>query len=185
MQIKFLSFSLLVLLFSCNLRSKKYKEIVINNIISITVPEDYALTEKKGIDSYVFELKNKKGVLFKGDLGIYPHRLTDPNFPVFDIKLRDSILKRTPDSLKSNTVHFSEYPDEDYEQRIFAKEFYTYDTVNNIVLKLVQPKIIGQGVTGLYVPKLKDGNSLVIYTDNLDSAGHQNALQMFRTLKYR
>ena len=38
---------------------------------------------------------------------------------------------------------FSEYPKEDYDQRISDAEFLMYDAINGIVSKILQPKKIG------------------------------------------
>ena len=53
-----------------------------------------------------------------------------------------------------------------------------------MVVKLIQPKKIGDGITGMYVPKLKDGNKLSIYAENADSLQNMQILQIFKTVKF-
>jgi hypothetical protein len=85
----------------------------------------------------------------------------------------------------SEEVLFSKYPEKDTKQAIFQKNFFMYDTINKIIVKIVQPKRIGNGITGIYIPELSDSNSLSIYASNLDSSSHIMALRMFHTLSYK
>ena len=175
----------MVMYVCCTNDQRQLKEVNLNNTLSMTIPKDWEIKEKQGIDSYAFEITNSRGLTLHGDLGRYSTQLLEPSFPVFDIKLKDSLLKRTSNQLNLNTVHFSENPEEDNDQRIFSKQFYIYDTINSIVVKLVQPKKIGDGMTGIYVPKLKDGNSLSIYAENVDSLEHMEILRIFKTIKFK
>ena len=65
------------------------------------------------------------------------------------------------------------------------KVYYRCDTTNGIVTTVVRPKKVGQGLTGIYIPELKDSFSLAIWGKNLDSAKQMTALRMFRTIRYR
>jgi hypothetical protein len=82
-------------------------------------------------------------------------------------------------------VVFTNTPDEDNLQNIFQDNFYMYDSVNGLLAKIVLPKKVKRGVTGLYIPDLKDGNSFSIYARSLDSVSQGKALQMFQTIKYK
>src|ERR1700743_587006 len=139
-------FVFIILISACNNVIKKQKEVFINNELIVTIPGDWKLEEKKGIDSYVFRLSDNNGGVIKGDLGKFVNRLNEPAYPVFDFKLKDSLLKRAQGQLDLNTIHFSDFPDEDSEERIFSKQFYVYDTINGILAKLVLPKRTGKGV---------------------------------------
>jgi hypothetical protein len=164
---------------------ERQKRILINKMLYISVSEEWKLGEKQGIDSYVFKLKNNNGIIVNGDIGKFATQLNEPKFPVFDIKLKDTLLKRTAYQIDLSTVHFSMFPKEDYDHGIFMKQYYIYDTINGIIAKLVQPKRIGDGKTGIYIPKLKDGNSLCMYTENADSLTHITLLKMFKTIRYK
>ncbi len=67
---------------------------------------------------------------------------------------------------------------------IYAKNFYMYDTLNDITVKIIQPKRIGYGITGMYIPSLKDSSSFSIHAMNLDNNSHRIALFFFKTLRY-
>jgi hypothetical protein len=177
------------LLFSCKEDKKEVllRDIAIGNILVMKVPNEMKFMEGKGIDSYVAYLINDKEDTFHieyGNKGII-NSLYNVSPPVFLLSQKETILKTSVKEPLSDEVLFSEYPEEDTEQKIFDKNYFLYDTVNTIVAKLVQPKKIGDGITGLYVPKLKDGKSFSIYAHNLDSVDHRNALQMFETIKYK
>lgn len=60
-----------------------------------------------------------------------------------------------------------------------------YDTINGIPAKIVQPKKIGDGLTGVYFPELRNGNGFSMYAMNLDSTTHKHALFLFRKIAYK
>jgi len=82
-------------------------------------------------------------------------------------------------------VVFSDSYKIDNIQNVFDRNFYEYDTIHGIVAKIIQPKRIGQGMTGCYIPELKDGKSFSIYALNLDSVMQAKGLRLFRSIKYK
>jgi hypothetical protein len=162
-------------------------DVTIANALVVSATDKAKIVEEKGIDSYVAYLVNDKRDTFHieyGDRGII-NSLYEPGPSVFPLSQKQGTIERAGKEPSTDEVLFSEYPEQDREQKIFDKNYVMYDTVNTIVAKLVQPKRIGDGITGLYIPRLKDGKSFSIYATNLDSAGHRRALQMFRTIKYK
>ena len=111
--------------------------------------------------------------------------LYDISPAVFPISQKDSIIKRLGKEPSTDEVLFSEYAEEDREQKIFDSNYFMYDTINGIVVKIIHPKKCGIGTTGLYIPKLKNGKVFSIYGKNLDSSLHQKALMMFKTISYK
>ncbi|RFM29064.1 hypothetical protein [Deminuibacter soli] len=71
---------------------------------------------------------------------------------------------------------------EDQNEDIFSNQYYLYNTTNGLLKKLVQPKKIGTGITGVFVPELKDGSQLFLYAKDLDSTQHKLAIEMFRAI---
>jgi hypothetical protein len=75
-------------------------------------------------------------------------------------------------------------PDEKLVERNGADSYIAYlidgnrDTLN---LEYGSPGIINN----LYIPKLKNGMGFSMYGKNLDSAGDQKAIAMFRTIQYK
>lgn len=181
----FYAFGILIFVVSCTDKKAVSKNVDIDSYITLTIPSNYSFHEKKGIDSYVFELSDGNGVVLKGDLGHYSYDLVEPNFPVFDLAIRDSILKRTNNQLDSNVLHFSEYPETDYELRIFSKQYYQYDTINGVIARVAFPKRHREGIYGVYFPKLKDGRRLSLYTENLDSLKFNIVQDIFHSIKYK
>ncbi len=178
------SYILFLIFASCLGCKPGREELYVRNSLKLSVRKGSSLTDKKGIDSYAFEIKDNKGMVLRGELGEFVNTLAEPDFPVFNIRLRDSLFSRGKYSIDSNSVFFSETPEEDYVEKIFAKQYYLYDTINGIVAKLIIPKKVGVGITGIYVPRLRDGVSFSLYGQDLDILSQQYALEVFQTIKY-
>jgi hypothetical protein len=133
----------------------------------------YLITENK--DTLHVELGNK-GIV---------NDLYDIPPSVFSLSQKQGVIEKAGKMPSADEVLFSEYPEEDKAQNIFDENYFLYDTINTIVVKLVQPKRIGNGITGVYIPKLRNGKSFSIYGSNLDSAAHKEALLMFKTIRYK
>lgn len=164
----------------------KEKPIKIGNVL-LVLPDSTKIIEKKGIDSYnsFFVLGSRDTFNIEYGLHgiIYSLYVSSPH--VFPLSDKEKLTQLNGKAPTDEEALFSEYPVEDEGQKIFDKNYYVYDTINSIVVKIIQPKRIGNGMTGLYVPKLKNGYSLSIYAKNLDSATHTKALNIFKTLRYK
>ena len=171
----------------CNISTPpKISEHNIGNLV-ISIPNNFKFIKDKGIDSYVAYLITASQDTFHieyVDKGII-YNLYEPSPHVLPLKDRENIIKLAGKEPTADEVLFSEYPQEDEGQRIFDKNYFMYDTINGIITKIVQPKKIGDGITGLYIPKLKDGTSFSIYAMNLDSIAHRDALKMFKMIRYK
>jgi hypothetical protein len=166
--------------------SEKEKEIQIG-LLRIDIPASTNFIKGQGVDSYVAYLVNEKKDTFHIEYG-------KPNiiYNLFDFppkalpeKDKEGLQKNLGKLPSPDEAVFSKSPEQDNLQNIFQDNFYLYDTINNIIVKIVQPKKIGQGKTGLYIPELKDGNCFSIYASNLDSNSHRKALQIFKTIRYK
>jgi hypothetical protein len=188
--LRVIKFVLIILLFTCCNHAKqkieKEREIEIGSI-EISVPATINFIKGQGVDSYVAYLVNKKKDTFHIEYG-------RPNiiYNLFDLppkalpeKDKEGLQKNLGKLPSPDEAIFSRSPEQDNLQDIFQDNFYLYDTINNITVKIVQPKRIGRGKTGLYIPELRDGNSFSIYASNLDSVSQWEALQMFKTIKYK
>jgi hypothetical protein len=163
------------------------QDINIGDRLILSVPRTTKFIKGNGVDSYVAFLVDEQKDTFRIDYG---HRgiindLHEEQPSIFLPEKKEWVTKSLGRTPTVEDALFSEYPEEDREQRIFDKNYFMYDTVNKIVAKVVQPKKIGNGITGLYFPKLKDGKSFSIYAANLDSIGHRRALEMFKTIRYK
>jgi len=183
-------FSFTFLLASCSdsksLKKSNIKEIEIG-ALKIIIPASDTFSKGRGIDSYVAYIISEKRDTFHIEYGrdniIYD--LFDVPPKGLPLKDKETFQKQFGKLPSPDEAVFTNYPEEDNLQNIFQKNFYLYDTINRLVVKIVQPKRIGEGITGLYIPQLPDGNSFSIYAKNLDSTSHRNALAMFKTISYK
>lgn len=186
--IKLLFFFLVIA--SCNenksSKEKGSKEIEIGTL-KIDIPASDTFIKGGGIDSYVAYIVNDKKDTFHIEYGrdniIYD--LFDVPPKGLPLKDKETFQKQFGKLPSPDEAVFTNSPEEDNLQNIFQKDFYLYDTMNSLTVKIVQPKRIGEGMTGLYIPKLRDGNSFSIYAKNLDSTSHRKALTMFKTISYK
>ena len=153
--------------------------------LHFTLPATYKVIEPKGIDSYVAWIINDKNDTFHLEYGYGKiiDRLVANPAPVLPMAQKESLTRSFGHPLTSEDAFFSNSPQEDREQAIFLDNYYMYDTINNIVVKLVQPKRIGHGITGIYIPETEDIGALSIYAKNLDSSANLEALNLFRTVR--
>ncbi len=176
------------LLTSCkeSVRKPQSQTVTIQDLVQLTLPSNYQFFKGTGVDSDIYYIINDKDSILVayGQKGII-NDLYDEPVPVWPDSLKKGLVERWGKEPKPDEVLFSEFPEDDNKQRIFEKNYFIYDTVNNIVVKIVQPKRVGNGITGLNIPKLKNGKSFTIRGDNLDGTAHQTLLKIFRTLKYR
>jgi hypothetical protein len=174
-------------LFSCREVKKLPKLEVTLGPLAIDVSPDDSVVKARGMDSYVAYIINSKKDTFNIEYGrpgiIYSLHIASP--PVFASSSKARVIRETGKMPAPDDVVFSDYPDVDYDQRIFEKTYWMYDTIHGIISKIVQPKKIGFGMTGLYIPRLKDGMSFSIYANNLDSNMHRKAIEMFKTVHYK
>ena len=161
--------------------------VTVQNLLQLTLPATYQFAKGQGVDSdiyYIISDRKDSILVAYGQKGII-NDLYDEPVAVWPDSLKKGLIERWGKEPGSDEVLFSEFPEDDNKQRIFGKNYFMYDTVNNIVVKIVQPKRVGDGITGLNIPKLGNGKSFTIRGDNLNSTTHQELLKVFRTLKYK
>jgi hypothetical protein len=152
--------------------------------LTFQAPSSMKLVQEQGIDSYVFDLIGENGDTIFVEYGKWVTNLYNPVPAIFSLEAKNTFIKRDGKVPTPDQVLFSEYPKEDQEQNIFDTNYYMYDTINNIVTKIVHPKREKQGIIGIYIPKLKNGNRFSMYSVNPDSATIIKSLRIFHTIKY-
>ena len=188
-RIFFTLFAPAALLLACRdkILTPKSQEVTIQNLLQLTLPATYQFIKGNGVDSdvhYIVTDTNDTISIEYGYKWIINNLYTAP-VPVFHSNKKEWARKSLGKEPAPDEVVFTEFPEDDYDQRIFEKNYFMYDTVNNIVVKIVQPKRIGDGITGLNIPKLKNGMSFTMRGDNLDSSTHKALLGIFNTLRYK
>ncbi len=157
-------------------------------IVTIEVPRSFKVLKSSSIDSYSLDIisHDNKDTLFVeyGQLGIIDDLFT-PMPVIVATSEKDLLLKNFNKAPTSEEIIFSDFPKEDREQNIFDLHYYMYDTIHTIIAKIIQPKAIGKGKTGLFIPKLRNGNAISMYANNLDSTQHKQMLEIFYSLKYK
>lgn len=172
---------------ACDKHTKvSYTEINMD-ILTMQIPSSYKFKPQKGVETYVGYIYDDKKDTFFIEFG--NHHFVDHLFEdlptIFSESAKAGFTKNLGAVPGPDEALFSKLPEEDMKEAIFQKNYYLYDTINGIVVKIVQPKKMGNGITGIYIPQLKDSNSVNVYANNLDSVHHMDALRMFRTIRYR
>ena len=178
--------SILIIISCTNHNKLNYKRIDID-VLTMQVPSSYQFKPQMGVDTYVGYLYDDKYDTFFIEFGnqhFVDHLFVDGP-TIFSEGAKGRFTKNLGKVPGPDEALFSKFPEEDTKEAIFQKNYYLYDTINRIVVKIVQPKKIGEGITGIYIPQLRDSNSVNVYANNLDSAHHVEALKMFRTIQYR
>ena len=168
-----------------NATSANPNQLITVGSATLQVPASFKYVKGRGIDSYVAFLITEKNDTFQVEFG-GPHsvyRLFEKPPVAFPVSVKAQVPVDT--SLSDPGVVFTNSYQEDNEEGILMPNYYLYDTINKITVKIVQPKKMGHGLTGLFVPDLPHGNALSIYAMNLDSAEHKRALMIFHSLKLK
>ena len=177
---------LLLQLHSCNrAETGNTKSMVIAEKYLLRVPKEMEFSEKKGVDSYVFTLKSNNGYNLHGEIGIYLPEALFEYLMVFPKTFRDSLEFRLGYPIDTTRIFFSDFPDNDKWDNTFSKNFYRYTVVNNNLLKIVEPKLKGIGVTGLIYWDKDNEQFFSLYGENLSEGQHLAALNIFYSLGTR
>jgi hypothetical protein len=184
----FMGFSLLI---ACNSNrnsdTNAAKRVISIGTLTIEIPSAYKFSRGGGIDSYVAYMIDDKNDSFSIEYGrakiIY--RLFDYPPTVLPKSIKTQFEKGLLRIPTTDEVVYSNTAKEDEAECIFMKNYYRYDTIGQLVVKIVQPKRIGDGITGMFVPELPDSNCLSVYARNLDSSAHMAALKVFYSLKMK
>ncbi|HVW62951.1 MAG TPA: hypothetical protein VHC48_23025 [Puia sp.] len=162
------------------------KTITIGRVM-LELPPSYQYVKGKGVDSYVAYILNEKKDTFEieyGKPGII-YQLFDTPPVVVAKNMKEKFEKNFTTEHGPDEVVYTNTPSEDNAEGIFLKNYYRYDTVGGLVVRIVQPKRIGDGMTGMVVQDLPDSNYLSIFAKNLDSTHHKAALDLYHTVKLK
>lgn len=168
---------------SCNKSQQVDLEI---GTIRLTIPAEWEVSRSTGIDSYVSHLITAANDTFHleyGKKGIVDN-LYYSGPAVFPLRERHLMRDSTGTLPSSGDLQFSDTPEEDIQQNTFDRNYYRYDTLSGIIVKLIMPKTIGNGITGMYVPTLSDGSAFSMYVKNASPATHEQAIAVFKTIRY-
>jgi hypothetical protein len=154
--------------------------------LTLRVPSSFRYMKGKGVDSYVAYIVNSTNDTLLIEYG-RPRII----YNLFDggpvAKLRSE--KKAYEEIKGRPTDpelfvYTGTPSDDNAEGVFLENYYRYDTINGLLAKIVQPKKIGHGITGILIAELPDSNAVSVYGRNLDSAAHKEALEVFETVRY-
>ncbi|MBC7829387.1 MAG: hypothetical protein H7122_16690 [Chitinophagaceae bacterium] len=95
-----------------------------------------------GENGYVAYLVNREKDTFHieyGSRGII-NNLYEISPSVFSLDRKSELIKQLGKEPDPEEVLFSEYPEEDDGKFFFDKDYFMYDTINHIIVKIIQPK---------------------------------------------
>lgn len=179
MKINLILRALLFIFFLSSCEDKKNKTIIFD-VFEITVPTDWEKINLSGIDSYTggIVLSTKDTLFF--DYGSSAPLINDV-IVVEDIK---NYSKMKKEGFYVENFTFSKTPNLDQNQGVFHKEYYIYDTIDNLISKIKIPKKIGDGVIAISFDSItKKRDRLYLYSKNLDTLKQFELLKAFKTIK--
>ncbi len=184
MQFRYKICLVLLLLFS-SCQTKNVSEQAINlSFLTARAPNTWKVIQLQGIDSDVQGIVTDSGDTLFLDYGLYSDSFDDLVVPV-----RSFERKKIYDAAKFHypgRMIFSKTPEIDEAQAIHLSEYFLYDTINGKRAKIVLPKRIGKGITGIHFPEVNQkGTRLTIYGRNLDTLQQFAAYKLFQSIHFR
>ncbi len=153
--------------------------------ITIFADKKWKLKEENGIDSEVklLVLNNKDTITL--EYGKHTYSLNEDLPSIMSLKDKREFEALAGKGLEVSNLIISEKAEEEIKYGLFLNNYYMYDTINGIQVKVVQPKKVGKGITGIYIAELENGNSFVAYGVNLDSVAQKEAMIVFKSFIYK
>ena len=178
---------ILLVLLSCNDKQSNDTKTLDFEYFTIDVPVTWQQVKTSGIDSFVGHLTLDKGDTIMFDLGWYSNPLDEEyKFKIEDGKV---YLKNEKESTYNSVLYefYGKADTIDIEKLKVNKIRWT--TVDGKKAKIVQPRLTGKGMTGIYFDSLWSAGSgidkLQISGTDLDPENERRLLQAFETLKFK
>lgn len=178
---------ILLALLSCNEKQKSETKTLDFKYFSIDVPVTWEHVRAQGIDSFVGHLTLDNGDTIMFDLGWYSNPL-DEEYK-FKVENGDVYLKNEREST-SNSVLYEFYGKVDtVDIEKFKVNKIRWTTIDGKRAKIVQPRVTGKGMTGIYFDSLWTAGSgtdrFQMNGTNLHADNETRLLQAFETLKFK
>ena len=181
--------SLLVLILTCSCVANKPVEMHTTNFgsFSIDLPVDWKVNKIKGIDSYVKQIVTSDGDTIYFDYGYYSNSLEEKSIRIYPTSMISWFMENEVDT--SGMVFLNKEKIEDSDREKHKKQKTTYELIDGYQAKIVEPRIIGNGLTGVYFDSLGVGDigniRLQISGQDLNSDNNELFLQSIRTIKIK
>lgn len=151
---------------------------------SFQAPKDWNQLKLDDYDSNagIIVTKNKDSIFY--DYGPYSNPLDETSAVIITREELRELLKVNP---KADTTEFI-ILNENTRNEDFIKSKITYKKIDGYKAKLLEPKKIGKGMTGVYIDSLKTGSlgkiSFNLYGKNLKKESQTELLKAIQTLQF-
>lgn len=154
---------------------------------SIDLPADWKVNEVQGIDSYVREIVTGDGDTVRFDYGPYSNSLEEPSIRMYPNSMLSWFLEREIDT--TGMVFLDKEKIEESDREKYRKWKNSFEAIDGYKAKIVEPKVAGHGLTGVYFDSLGFGNMgklmLQISGRNLTPQNNDSFLKSIRTIKIK
>lgn len=171
--------AILILLFGCT-------NITQDNVENVyfEIPHNWKKIKVKSTDSYTlgYIIPNIKDTVFI-EFGKNTGFGNEENYVVNDHMFYQHIKKQNPESplqLALDTIY-------DYQQGLFLKNYYYYDTIDGKLAKVMLPKKEKEGSIGIYFKQIDaKKNNFSIYADTpLSKETRDDLMKVFYSIKFK
>lgn len=151
---------------------------------SFQAPKDWNQLTLDDYDSNagIIVTKNKDSIFY--DYGPYSNPLDETSAVIISREELRELLKVNP---KADTTEFI-ILNENTRREDFIKSKITYKKIDGYKAKLLEPKKIGKGMTGVYIDSLKTGSlgkiRFNLYGKNLKKESQTELLKAIQTLQF-
>ncbi|RAU81902.1 hypothetical protein [Pontibacter arcticus] len=146
---------LLVILSSCVAKENVRMEKQEFGAFSIDLPADWKVNEVQGIDSYVSEIVTGDGDTIHIDSGVYSNSLEEESVWMYPSSMIPFFLERETDT--TGMVFLNKEKIEEADREKYRKWKNSFERIDGYQAKIVEPKVVGDGLTGVYFDSLGVG----------------------------
>ncbi len=171
------------IILSCSDHSQKTKSMDFRSF-RLQAPKDWSKLKMDAYDSNagIIITKNNDSIFY--DYGPYSYSLEE-NVTIISRKDFNELLAVNP---KADTTQFIVI-DKNTNREDFIKSKITYKNIDGYKAKILEPKQVGKGMTGVYIDSLKTGSigniKFNLYGINLKKESQAELLKAIHTLQFR
>jgi hypothetical protein len=176
---------LFVILSSCISKEGIRMETQNFDSFSIDLPADWRVNEIHGIDSYVREIITSDGDTLHIESGVYSSSLEEESIRVYSSNMIPWFLERDIDT--TGMIFLNKEKIEEADREKYRKRKNSFEMIDGYQAKIVEPKLVGDGLTGVYFDSLGVGpmGKLKLQISGFDLTPESNELflKSIKTIK--
>ena len=143
--------------------------------------------EVQGFDSYVREIVTADGDTIHTDYGVYSNSLEEEGVRMYPSSMIPWFLERDIDT--TGMLFLDKEKIEEADREKYRKWKNSFETIDGYRAKIVEPKVVGDGLTGVYFDSLGVGNmgkiKLQISGIDLTPESNEFFLKSIRTIRIK